>query len=171
MGRTCDLATLCLCVRVAGIAGNAESEATVRREYRARAVCGARQQKHDDFRNFLGGPKPSHWDVAKFCLGFVPARIGVTSRQDPLGGLVGLTVQAGDNQVDIVKSRAEREASIEFAKAHAVRPRLGGEDSELYQLASIDPGDPDSLIIYDPDNPDARVETYDGTYTDLEAMR
>lgn len=35
--------------------------------------------------------------------------------------------QAGDNQVDIVKSRAEREASIEFAKAHAVRPRLVGE--------------------------------------------
>lgn len=35
--------------------------------------------------------------------------------------------QAGDNQVDIIKSRAEREASIEFAKAHAVRPRLIGE--------------------------------------------
>ncbi|HQW29391.1 MAG: SPFH/Band 7/PHB domain protein [Verrucomicrobiales bacterium] len=35
--------------------------------------------------------------------------------------------QAGDNQVDIIKSRAEREASIEFAKAHAVRPRLVGE--------------------------------------------
>lgn len=35
--------------------------------------------------------------------------------------------QAGDNQVDIVKSRAEREASIEFAKAHAIRPRLIGE--------------------------------------------
>jgi regulator of protease activity HflC (stomatin/prohibitin superfamily) len=34
--------------------------------------------------------------------------------------------QAGDNQVDIIKSRAEREASIEFAKAHAVRPRLVG---------------------------------------------
>ncbi len=35
--------------------------------------------------------------------------------------------QAGDNQVDIIKSRAEREASIEFAKANAVRPRLIGE--------------------------------------------
>ena len=35
--------------------------------------------------------------------------------------------QAGDNQVDIIKSKAEREASIEFAKAHAVRPRLIGE--------------------------------------------
>lgn len=35
--------------------------------------------------------------------------------------------QAGDNQVDIIKSRADREASIEFAKAHAVRPRLVGE--------------------------------------------
>ena len=35
--------------------------------------------------------------------------------------------QAGDNQVDIITSRAEREASIEFAKAYAVRPRLVGE--------------------------------------------
>ncbi|MDF1751839.1 MAG: SPFH/Band 7/PHB domain protein [Verrucomicrobiales bacterium] len=35
--------------------------------------------------------------------------------------------QAGDNQVDIIKSAADREASIEFAKAHAVRPRLVGE--------------------------------------------
>lgn len=35
--------------------------------------------------------------------------------------------QAGDNQVDIIKSRAEREASIEFAKANAVRPRLVGD--------------------------------------------
>lgn len=35
--------------------------------------------------------------------------------------------QAGDNQVDIVTSKAEREASIEFAKAHAVRPKLVGE--------------------------------------------
>lgn len=35
--------------------------------------------------------------------------------------------QAGDNQVDIIKSKAEREASIEFAKANAVRPRLIGE--------------------------------------------
>lgn len=35
--------------------------------------------------------------------------------------------QAGDNQVDIIKSKAEREASIEFAKANAVRPRLVGE--------------------------------------------
>ena len=35
--------------------------------------------------------------------------------------------QAGDNQVDIIKSRAEREASIEFAKAHAIRPKLVGE--------------------------------------------
>ena len=46
--------------------------------------------------------------------------------------------QAGDNQVDIIKSRAEREASIEFAKANAVRPRLVGnalreigEDAEV----------------------------------------
>ncbi len=35
--------------------------------------------------------------------------------------------QAGDNQVDIITSRAEREASIEFAKAHAVWPCLVGE--------------------------------------------
>ncbi len=35
--------------------------------------------------------------------------------------------QAGDNQVDIIKSKAEREASIEFAKAQALRPRLVGE--------------------------------------------
>ncbi len=35
--------------------------------------------------------------------------------------------QAGDNQVDIIKSKAEREASIEFAKAQAVRPRLVGK--------------------------------------------
>jgi len=35
--------------------------------------------------------------------------------------------QAGDNQVDVIKSKAEREASIEFAKAQAVRPRLVGE--------------------------------------------
>lgn len=35
--------------------------------------------------------------------------------------------QAGDNQVDIIKSKADREASIEFAKAQAVRPRLVGE--------------------------------------------
>ena len=35
--------------------------------------------------------------------------------------------QAGDNQVDIIKSAADREASIEFAKAHAVRPRLVGQ--------------------------------------------
>ncbi len=37
--------------------------------------------------------------------------------------------QAGDNQVDIIKSKAEREASIEFAKAQAVRPRLVGKPS------------------------------------------
>lgn len=35
--------------------------------------------------------------------------------------------QAGDNQVDVIKSRAERAASIEFAKAQAVRPRLVGD--------------------------------------------
>ncbi len=35
--------------------------------------------------------------------------------------------QAGDNQVDVIKSKAEREASIEFAKAQAVRPRLVGD--------------------------------------------
>jgi regulator of protease activity HflC (stomatin/prohibitin superfamily) len=35
--------------------------------------------------------------------------------------------QAGDNQVDIIKSAADREASIEFAKAHAVRPKLVGQ--------------------------------------------
>ncbi|MBU6180030.1 MAG: SPFH/Band 7/PHB domain protein [Verrucomicrobia bacterium] len=39
--------------------------------------------------------------------------------------------QAGDNQVDIIKSKAEREASIEFAKAQAVRPRLVGESLRL----------------------------------------
>lgn len=35
--------------------------------------------------------------------------------------------QAGENQVDVITSRAEREAAVEFAKAHAVRPRLVGE--------------------------------------------
>ncbi len=35
--------------------------------------------------------------------------------------------QAGENQVDVITSRAEREAAIEFAKAHAVRPRLVGQ--------------------------------------------
>jgi regulator of protease activity HflC (stomatin/prohibitin superfamily) len=35
--------------------------------------------------------------------------------------------QAGDNQVDIIKSAADRKASIEFAKAHAIRPRLVGQ--------------------------------------------
>ena len=46
--------------------------------------------------------------------------------------------QTGDKQVDIIKSRAEREASIEFAKPHAVRPCLVveamkeiGEDTEV----------------------------------------
>jgi regulator of protease activity HflC (stomatin/prohibitin superfamily) len=35
--------------------------------------------------------------------------------------------QAGDNQVDVIRSKADREASIEFARADAVRPRLVGE--------------------------------------------
>lgn len=35
--------------------------------------------------------------------------------------------QAGGNQVDIIKSAADRKASIEFAKAQAVRPRLVGK--------------------------------------------
>jgi len=49
--------------------------------------------------------------------------------------------QAGDNQVDIIKSRAEREASIEFAKARAVRPKLVGnalreigQDAEVLKI-------------------------------------
>ena len=41
--------------------------------------------------------------------------------------VTSLIRQAGENQVDIIKSRAEREAAIEFAKAHAVRPRLVGK--------------------------------------------
>ncbi len=41
--------------------------------------------------------------------------------------VTSLIRQAGENQVDIIKSKAEREAAIEFAKAHAVRPRLVGE--------------------------------------------
>jgi len=41
--------------------------------------------------------------------------------------VTSLIRQAGDNQVDIIKSRAEREAAIEFAKAHAIRPRLVGQ--------------------------------------------
>ena len=40
--------------------------------------------------------------------------------------VTSLIRQAGENQVDIIKSRAEREAAIEFAKAHAIRPRLVG---------------------------------------------
>jgi regulator of protease activity HflC (stomatin/prohibitin superfamily) len=35
--------------------------------------------------------------------------------------------QAGANQVDIVKSAAEKEAAVEFARAEAVRPQLVGE--------------------------------------------
>lgn len=35
--------------------------------------------------------------------------------------------QAGANQVDVVRSAAEKEAAVEFARAEAVRPRLVGE--------------------------------------------
>lgn len=35
--------------------------------------------------------------------------------------------QAGDNQVDVIESTAEREAAIEFARAEAVRPEIVGE--------------------------------------------
>lgn len=35
-------------------------------------------------------------------------------------------LQAGENQVNIIKSRAEKEASTEFAKAQAMRPQLVG---------------------------------------------
>lgn len=35
--------------------------------------------------------------------------------------------QAGDNQVDVIESTAEREAAVEFARATAVRPQLVGE--------------------------------------------
>lgn len=35
--------------------------------------------------------------------------------------------QAGDNQVNIIKSRAEKEASGEFAKAAAMRPQIVGD--------------------------------------------
>jgi regulator of protease activity HflC (stomatin/prohibitin superfamily) len=35
--------------------------------------------------------------------------------------------QAGNNQVDIITSAAERQAATEFAKARSVRPRLVGE--------------------------------------------
>lgn len=35
--------------------------------------------------------------------------------------------QAGDNQVDVLESTAEREAAIEFARAAAVRPRVIGD--------------------------------------------
>ena len=35
--------------------------------------------------------------------------------------------QAGDNQVDVITSRAEKEAAVEFARAQAMRPKLVGE--------------------------------------------
>lgn len=35
--------------------------------------------------------------------------------------------QAGENQVNVIESTAEREAAVEFARAAAVRPRLVGE--------------------------------------------
>ena len=35
--------------------------------------------------------------------------------------------QAGENQVNVIESSAEREAAIEFARAAAVRPQLVGE--------------------------------------------
>lgn len=34
--------------------------------------------------------------------------------------------QAGDNQVDVITSRAEKEAAVEFARAQAMRPQLVG---------------------------------------------
>jgi len=44
--------------------------------------------------------------------------------------------QDGANQVSIITSTAEREASIEFAKAAAMRPRIVGE---ALQRISADP--------------------------------
>ncbi len=41
--------------------------------------------------------------------------------------------QAGTNQVDVVRSAAEKEAAVEFARADAVRPRLVGQ--ALSQIA------------------------------------
>jgi regulator of protease activity HflC (stomatin/prohibitin superfamily) len=35
--------------------------------------------------------------------------------------------QAGENQVNVIESRAEKEAAVEFARAAAVRPQLVGE--------------------------------------------
>lgn len=35
--------------------------------------------------------------------------------------------QAGANRVDVIRSRAEKDAAVEFAKAQATRPRLVGE--------------------------------------------
>ena len=35
--------------------------------------------------------------------------------------------QAGDNQVDVIASAAEKEAAVEFARAAALHPRLVGE--------------------------------------------
>ena len=74
--------------------------------------------------------------------------------------------QAGDNQVDIIKSRAEREASVEFAKARAVRPELVGSalrdigrDPEvvetLFQLLEIqemEKGDTEVVLMPDAGN-------------------
>ncbi len=47
--------------------------------------------------------------------------------------------QAGDNQVEVIKSAAEKEAATEFARAATMRPRLVGEVME--QIAN----DPDVL--------------------------
>jgi regulator of protease activity HflC (stomatin/prohibitin superfamily) len=47
--------------------------------------------------------------------------------------------QAGANQVDVVRSAAEKEAAVEFARAEAVRPRLVGQ--ALSQISR----DPDVL--------------------------
>jgi regulator of protease activity HflC (stomatin/prohibitin superfamily) len=47
--------------------------------------------------------------------------------------------QAGDNQVDVITSRAEKEAAVEFARAQAMRPQLVG--AALAEIST----DPDVL--------------------------
>ncbi len=75
--------------------------------------------------------------------------------------------QAGDNQVDIIKSRAEREASIEFAKAWAVRPKVVGgalreigKDQEvletlfdLLETQEVSKGSAEVVLMPDADRP------------------
>jgi len=75
--------------------------------------------------------------------------------------------QAGNNQVDIIKSKAERDASVEFAKAWAIRPNLVGnalreigEDKEvatvlfdLLELQEIIRGDAEVIFMPNPEQP------------------